>query len=173
MISNVKEYENYYVSQDGIVINIKTKRKLKYQTDKNGYFRVNLYNKENKTKQFVHRLVAMAYLENDYNLPQVNHKDGNKQNNNVDNLEWCSAKENVNHAFRTGLKKGVGACHIGELNTKNKLKESDVLNIRKRKKQNEKIRDVFQDYKTKITYKGFEQIWYNFTWKHLAEKVGE
>ena len=91
----------------------------------------------------------------------------------VDNLEWCSAKENVNHAFRTGLKKGVGACHIGELNTKNKLKESDVLNIRKRKKQNEKIRDVFQDYKTKITYKGFEQIWYNFTWKHLAEKVGE
>ena len=43
---------------------------------------------------------------------------------------------------------------------------------RKRKKQNEKIRDVFQDYKTKITYKGFEQIWFNYTWKHLVEKVG-
>ena len=172
MENNIDGYPNYYISKDGIVINIKTNRQLKYQLDKNGYFRVNLYNKENQTKQSVHRLVALAYLENNNDLPQVNHKDGNKQNNNVENLEWCSAKENVNHAFRTGLKKSVGACHIGELNTKNKLKESDVLQIRKRKKQNEKIKDVFQDYKTKITYKGFEQIWFNYTWKHLVEKVG-
>lgn len=173
MKSNILGYENYYVSKDGIVINIKTKRKLKYQIDKNGYYRVSLYNKNKQTKQFVHRLVAMAYLQNIEKLPQVNHKDGNKQNNNINNLEWCSAKQNVNHAFRTGLKKGVGACHIGELNTRSKLTRFDVLEIRKKKNLKEKIRDVYQDYRNKITFKGFEQIWFNYTWKHLVEKVVE
>lgn len=51
----------------------------------------------------VHRLVAIAFIVNQYNLKEVNHKDGNKKNNNVENLEWTSREENIRHGFDTGL----------------------------------------------------------------------
>ena len=64
------------------------------------YFVVNLY-KNNKSKSYlVHRLVAQTFLENPNNLPQVNHKDENKDNNCVNNLEWCSSKYNINYGTR-------------------------------------------------------------------------
>jgi hypothetical protein len=68
-----------------------------------GYFRLMLC-KQSKRRSFrIHRLVAMAFLPNPGNLPQVNHIDGVKTNNNVNNLEWCTASYNISHAFRTGL----------------------------------------------------------------------
>lgn len=74
--------------------------------DKTGYVKVNLY-KDNKHKQlYVHRIVAEAFIPNPLNLQQVNHKDGNKSNNNLSNLEWCSPSENIKHAYSTGLKQG-------------------------------------------------------------------
>lgn len=171
MKNNIKNYPNYNVDKNGVITNIITNKIIKHQMDKDGYYRVNLYNKGQHTKQFVHRLVAMAYLPNIKNLPQVNHKDGNKENNQVDNLEWVTARENVVHSYKVGLKRGIGACHIGEKNTNSKLKEIDVLMIKKRKNNKEKIRDVYADYKDQITFKGFEQIWFGYTWKHLIEKV--
>ena len=74
--------------------------------NKKGYKQVTLYDDNGKPKTMrVHKLVALAFIENKDNLPQINHKDGNKQNNCVDNLEWCTHQENVLHAFHNGLNK--------------------------------------------------------------------
>jgi hypothetical protein len=67
-------------------------------TDK-GYISVELCGKHN----MAHRLVASAFIENIYNKPQVNHIDGNKKNNNIMNLEWCTNSENQIHAYKNGL----------------------------------------------------------------------
>ena len=82
--------------------NNKTKKEkiLKSSVDGDGYLFVKLY-KNRKFKSFiVHRLVAEAFIQNPNNLPQVNHKDENKQNNCVQNLEWCTVKYNVNYGTR-------------------------------------------------------------------------
>lgn len=68
-----------------------------------GYLAVSLCFNGNQKNTHVHRLIATYFIPNPYNLPQVNHKDGNKQNNNLDNLEWVTHKENIRHAVRTGL----------------------------------------------------------------------
>lgn len=97
----------------------------RYGVDGNGYFRVSLSKDGvNKTHK-VHRLVAQAFIDNPNNLPQVNHIDGNKQNNHVDNLEWCTNSENQKHACKLGLKR-----LDGEFNPQSKLSQSDVNNIR-------------------------------------------
>lgn len=70
----------------------------------NGYEAVNLYNENHgKSRMYIHRLVASAFIENPCGLPYVNHKDENKSNNNSDNLEWCTPKENVN--FGTSIER--------------------------------------------------------------------
>ena len=89
---------------------IKLKGKvLKQRKDEKGYMRIDIIN-NNGVKKFygVHRLVADAFLENPLNKPQVNHKDGNKSNNVVDNLEWCTNGENQVHAYKIGLNRVTG-----------------------------------------------------------------
>ena len=77
---------------------------LKGCYDKDGYLKVILYNGKNKTYR-VHRLVAQTFIPNPDNKPQVNHISGNKKDNSIQNLEWVTSKENVNHAWKTGLSK--------------------------------------------------------------------
>lgn len=70
-----------------------------------GYVKVDLTKNKNQKTFSVHRLVAETFIPNPNSLPQVNHKDGNKLNNNVNNLEWCDAFQNQQHALKTGLRK--------------------------------------------------------------------
>jgi hypothetical protein len=107
------DFTNYYeVSTNGNIRNIKTK-KICSQHVRNGYKAVCLYNPVTKKKNTsnIHRLVAETFLPNYKNKNFVNHKDGNKQNNKIYNLEWVTAKENSSHALNTGLHKG-GKCKI-------------------------------------------------------------
>ena len=99
----IKGYEGLYeVSNLGRVKSLKfgKERMLKVSKDKKGYLHVVLC-KENILKTYyVHRLVAEAFIDNTDNLPCVNHKDENPQNNVVSNLEWCDAKYNLNYGTR-------------------------------------------------------------------------
>lgn len=87
----------YQVSNLGKVRNSRTGRILKPATNGAGYQDVGLYKDKKEKKFLIHRLVATAFIPNPDNLPVVNHRDENQLNNHVDNLEWCTQKENVNY----------------------------------------------------------------------------
>lgn len=74
-------------------------RMLKHEITHDGYVRVSLSNRGVQKHMMVHRLVALAFIPNPNNLPQINHKDENPQNNFVDNLEWCTGKQNCNYGL--------------------------------------------------------------------------
>lgn len=111
-------FEGYYVSDLG---NVKGRRGtiLKQQlNDATGYYHVNIRKDGKPRTNTIHRLVAEAFLPEIEGKPQVNHKDGDKTNNNIENLEWVSASENRKHAYANGLirnieersiKAGIGA----------------------------------------------------------------
>lgn len=97
----IPNYEKQYlISKDGDIYSIRRKKFLRHRISKFGYARVIL--KVNKVSKhyFVHRLVAETYIPNPHNLPQINHKDENKLNNNVNNLEWCTSSYNINYGSR-------------------------------------------------------------------------
>jgi hypothetical protein len=101
----ISGYERYLVSENGDVFSTITNKFLKKNKTGIGYESVALH-ENSKQKTFrIHRLVAKAFILNPDNKPQINHIDGNKSNNHISNLEWCTAKENIVHAFKTGLNK--------------------------------------------------------------------
>ena len=116
-------FPNYTITDDGIVFSLNynhtgNKKEVKQQKDKNGYFDVLLCNKVSKRKRFkVHRLVSLAFIPNPDNLPEVNHKDECKTNNNVSNLEWCSKSYNINYGTRNER------CGEKQLNRKDKSRQ--------------------------------------------------
>ena len=93
----IKNYPNYWIDDQGEVYNETTKKILTGSIGENGYKYYRLTKNGKKKMFYAHRLVAEAFLENTKNLPVVNHKDGNKLNNTVDNLEWVSYSDNAKH----------------------------------------------------------------------------
>ena len=92
----IKGFENYQISNTGF---IRSKKKILSPFDNNGYDRIQLVNGDKKQKKLIHRLVAEHFIPNPEKKPQVNHKDLNTKNNNVDNLEWVTNQENIKHAI--------------------------------------------------------------------------
>ena len=126
-------FKNYEVSNYG---NVKRKegtshlicKPLKHLIDKDGYKRVNLKVHQKTNTKNIHRLVAIAFIPNLENKPQVNHINGIKGDNRIENLEWCTMSENRQHAYNTGLQNGL--TRRGVLNNFNKLSENEVIKIR-------------------------------------------
>ncbi len=106
---NVRSTDRYYRQDNGKGFEsehlYKGKMLKPFYTER-GYKRIGLSQKGKVKYYTIHKLVAMAFISNPNNLPQVNHKDGNKENNKVDNLEWCDSIYNNRHARIMGLNKG-------------------------------------------------------------------
>lgn len=95
----------YEINEDGVLRNIKSKKIIKGYIEKNGYVRVRIENKclNGVVRTTIHQLVAEAFIPNPENKPFVNHKDLNKLNNNVENLEWVTHSENMKHAYANNV----------------------------------------------------------------------
>lgn len=112
---DIQGYEGLYqVSNFGNIKSLnyrrtKKEREMAKRINGEGYEIVGLYNGNQQLQTGVHRLVAQAFIPNPEHKEQVNHIDGNKRNNRVDNLEWCTQTENIRHAMRTGLLNITGA----------------------------------------------------------------
>ena len=125
-------YEEYYEISD--LGNVRRKEGTFYKKSKNLglrkhsggylYFQITINNKSKNLTY--HRIIAQHFIPNPNNKPFVNHKDGDKLNNCLENLEWVTASENMRHAYDTGLEEG----RKGEKHHNVKLKEQDVVNIR-------------------------------------------
>ena len=104
----IAHFENRYkITDEGKVLNLANNSYLSPIKNPNGYLKVGLADGNGSHKQLsIHTLVARHFIPNPYGYPHVNHKDGDKTNNHVNNLEWCSHQQNVNHALETGLRKG-------------------------------------------------------------------
>lgn len=107
MVKEIRGYSNYTIDECGNIFSKRYSKYIKQNTDKNGYKYVNLSDNKNLTTFKVHRLVAMHFIDNTENKEQVNHLDCNKANNHFKNLEWCTAKENTQHAIKNGLRKNI------------------------------------------------------------------
>ena len=104
MYKPIKDFEELYlIYDDGKVWSVKRRKDISQEIMSTGYIRVGLYKNGKVHHKFVHRLVAEAFIPNPNNLPQANHKDENKANNCVDNLEWMTPVDNTNYG--TGLKR--------------------------------------------------------------------
>lgn len=133
---------------------------INYNICPKGYHKVCLTtNGKNKTFT-VHRLIIGAFIPNPENKPFVNHIDGNKLNNNIENLEWCTQKENIEHAWKTGLAKAKK----GEECYQSVLMEKDVLEIRKIGRS-QTLMQLSLNYKVNIAT--ISKILLRQRWKHI------
>jgi hypothetical protein len=159
----VKDFEQYLIFKDGRLWNVNTQRFLKPKTMPGRYQDVKLQSKESHRYTTFHRLLAEAFIPNPFNLPQVNHLDGNKQNNILSNLEWVTAQENAQHALAAGLK----VAPKGEEFSGSKLTEIEVIQIRSeyipRVVSRAKLAEKYQ-----VSQGTIQCILERKTWKHVA-----
>lgn len=130
----------------------------------NGYVQSILY-RENKGKNvYIHRLIAVAFLENTSNYPEINHRDGVKINNVMSNLEWCTPSYNKRHAISLGLRGPIN--HKGEAHPQCKLSEKEVRGIWKRYLDGDNTVAIANEYK--ITEAMVRAIGVCRVWPHLG-----
>lgn len=159
---DIKDYEGYYkISNTGEVINVKTKKQLVIQCGDR--YKQLILSKDGKSrKEYIHRLIAMAFIPNEYNKRCVNHKDGDKFNNDISNLEWVTHSENNKHAMNTGLNQAPR----GHDQNFSKLTNEKVMEICKRLELFELPIDICVDYN--VSSRTIYDIKLGNTWSWLT-----
>jgi len=138
-MQTIKDFENYLITKDGDIYRNITYRKLKCSSDKNGYLKIRLLNKSGRKSMFLHRLLDIQFIPNPLNKPFINHIDGNKSNNKLNNLEWSTHKENMKHAWDDNLYKDY-TDSIKKANNAKSIEVFDTLNNIKYKSMSEMSR---------------------------------
>lgn len=149
--------EGYFVSNLGRVKG--PQGILKGQLDSSGYKQIDLRCRGHK-HQFLHKLVALTFCSNPEKHREINHKDGNKLNNAASNLSWCSRKENMEHAARTGLTSKGSHRHNA------KLTEEDVIHIRKLLEAHDTTQAAIAKLYL-VDQKQISRIKHRQTWSHV------
>lgn len=161
-------YEDHYeISNLGRLMSLnyrgsKYKHILKTNINKNGYEHVRLNVNKVGVNKKIHRLVSEAFIKNPENKPCINHKDSNKCNNNVNNLEWCTHSENTIHAFKNMKIPIIN----GENNQSSKLKNKHVIEIFKSLESHRKLAKEYGVTKSAIT-----SIKSKKTWKEVTKNI--
>lgn len=160
------EKTKYQVSNLGQVRNTKRNNKILATTnDRYGYTQICLSHKNKKYVKTMHRLVAETFIDNPKNLPEVNHKDGKKYNNSIYNLEWVTTKENIIHAYKSGLHDNVA---IGEKHGQNKYKEKMIHKVCKYLEENKLSLNEISE-KTGIKKSTIHDIIAKKYWRHISK----
>lgn len=162
----IKVFPGYFINEEGVVYSKRFKRPLKQQVNEYGYHQVPLVDcYGNKKTCVVHRLVAETFIWNGENKPFVNHKDGQKHNNKLENLEWCTAQENTEHAIKYGLtnfKYNTGTKNKGSV-----LNEKSVLKIRQLNKNG--VTQIELAKRFGVSQSLISQIMRNELWQHVPQ----
>lgn len=157
-MKQISKYLNYYITKNGDVY--RNDKRMSPSISNQGYYRISLSNNNIKKTYSVHGLVAEAFIPNPNNYPFINHKDGNKLNNNDWNLEWCTNSQNLKHAYKLGLKSAIGVN-----NGRSKLTNEQVLQIKILISKNIKLLNISKLYN--ISYTVISEIKRGIKWKHL------
>ena len=121
-------FDNYLCNEQGQIYSLISKKIMKTHNDKDGYQCLRMTVEKGKAVTVkAHRLIAQTFLPNPENKPFVNHKNGNKKDNAISNLEWCTVKENNNHARQTGLINDYGTNNTRAVCNEEMLKEIRTL----------------------------------------------
>lgn len=163
MFKNIPGHPDYSVNENG---EIKSNRRNKLLTSYNNrYGYVTFGIRKNKKKKIItaHQAVALTFIPNPENKSQVNHKDGNKKNNHISNLEWATPSENIKHAFDNGLITKPK----GELHGKSILTEKDVILICERLQDGWRNKDIAEDMN--INIKTISNIRSGHRWDHISK----
>jgi hypothetical protein len=133
----------YRINTNGDLQHVKRNKPLSRIDHNCGYIQYTIYDLETKKYKIylAHRLVAEAFISNPLNKKFVNHKNGNKKDNRVCNLEWVTRQENEDHAFKTGLKNSTGVN-----NKMSKLNDIKVIEIRKRCKDSKDVKILAEKF---------------------------
>lgn len=159
-----KEYPEYLVSNEGRIFSLRSNSIMSGVKNHSGYIRIKLRDEDNKAVlKAKHRIVAERFCSNPYNKLYVNHKDGYKENNHPDNLEWVTSKENTVHAIENGL-----IYTIGEKSHFSTINEETAHKICKLIEKGIKLKDISK--LLNVGYDCVKKINSGKTWKYVLHQ---
>lgn len=165
-IKEIPNFNKYLITEDGQIFRKHDLVLISHTVALDGYITVRLSDNDGKRRtQFVHRLLAICFILNPENFPEVNHIDGNKSNFSLDNLEWVSSSANQKHAYANNLRTPL----VGNKNNRAKYTEDEIKNICALLEKHKSCTTVFKLLNEKYNIYLIKNIYRGLRWKHISK----